>query len=281
MKPKVNDDIIDIIEVTRSRIEFCVLGRTPLVCNRMSQKTWQQLVAPSPRKTISERNLTMKHNPLAEYRASPYILSNPQAPTAIALMSTAFKGAMMTAALDLPGAKKAQIGRLCFVEGDMVGIYGVPQIYMAIVRMADINRTPDVRTRAILPKWACKVSVEFTLPMMQPQAVANLMAASGFTAGVGDGRPQKGKMSFGQYDIVNADNPEFLDIINTGGRLAQQAALAAPAAYDDETRELLEWYDQELIIRQKRGTAPKPRVEDEAINDEEVDFSEGGETAAI
>jgi hypothetical protein len=27
---------------------------------------------------------------------------------------------------------------------------------MTPVRSADMNRTPDVRTRAILPEWACK-----------------------------------------------------------------------------------------------------------------------------
>jgi hypothetical protein len=252
-------DIIDIIEVSHGYVEFCVLGKTPLVCNRMSQKATHELLLPRGRKTAAERSLTLKHNPIEEYRASPYVLSDNNSPTAIAIMATAFKGAMKTAALDLPGAKKAQIGRLVFVEGDMVPIYGVPQIFMAIVRSADMNRTPDVRTRAILPRWAAKIGVTYTQPLMRPQAVANLLAASGFTAGVGDGRPEKGAMNYGQFKIVDKENPEFLEVLHSGARAAQLAALQAPAAYDDETNDLLTWFDLELKNRQIRGVVDAPR----------------------
>jgi hypothetical protein len=202
-----------------------------------------------------ERATTLKHDPLTEYRSSPYLLSNEAAPTAIAILATAFKGAMKTAALDLPGAKKAQIGRLVYVEGDMVGIYGVPQLFMTTVRSADMNRTPDIRTRAILPQWACKLTVTFVQPLMRMQAVANLLGASGFTAGVGDGRPEKGAMSYGQFTIVDKDDPTFLEIVQNGGRAAQLAAIEAPSAYDDETMSLLAWFDTELKHRQLKGVA--------------------------
>src|SRR5665213_67509 len=214
MKPKTPaSDVVDIIEVSQGRAEFCILGNSPLICNRMSEKAKHELLIPRGRKTVTERAMTLKHNPLDEYRASPYLLSDDHAPTAIAVMATAFKGAMKTAALDLPGAKKAQIGRLVYVNGDMVGVYGVPQIFMATVRSADMNRTPDIRTRAILPRWACKLTVTFVQPLMRAQAVANLLAAAGFTAGVGDGRPEKGAMSYGQFQIVGKDDPAFVDII--------------------------------------------------------------------
>lgn len=44
------------------------------------------------------------------------------------MLSTSFKGAIRSAALDMPGAKKAQIGRLTYIAGDFVGIYGVPKL---------------------------------------------------------------------------------------------------------------------------------------------------------
>jgi hypothetical protein len=219
-KPAATGDesTLEIIEVHHGRIDFHILGKTPLVCNRMSQKALHELLLPKGRKTATERALTLKHNPIEEYRASPYILSDETAPTAIAVMATAFKGAMKTAALDLPGAKKAQIGRLVYVEGEMVSIFGVPQLHMAVVRSADMNRTPDVRTRAIIPEWACRLTVIFTEPLIRAQAVANLLGAAGFTAGIGDGRPEKGAMSFGQFRIVNADDEEYLRILEDGGR---------------------------------------------------------------
>lgn len=250
-----SSDIIEIIEVNQGRAEFCILGTTPLVLNRMSEKAKHELLMPRGRKTVVERATTLKHQPLEEYRASAHRLSDEAAPTYLAILATAFKGAMKTAALDLPGARKAQIGRLVYVESDYVGIYGVPQLFMAIVRSADMNKTPDVRTRAILPRWACRLVVQFVQPLMRAQAVANLLAAAGFTAGVGDGRPEKGAMSYGQFKIVAADDPEFLDVIRSGNRAAQQAAIVAPTCYDDETTELLEWFDVELGRRQLKGIA--------------------------
>jgi hypothetical protein len=248
-------DIVEIIEVSQGRVAFCILGSTPFVCNRMSEKAKRELLMPRGRKTVVERATTLKHSPIEEYRASAYRLSDEQAPTFLAVMATAFKNAMKTAALDLPGARKAQIGRLVYIEGDYVPIYGVPQLFMAITRSADMNKTPDVRTRAILPRWACRLTVSFVQPLMRAQAVANLLAASGFTAGVGDGRPEKGAMNYGQFKLVPDDDPEFLDIVNTGGREAQRAAISAPTAYDSETLDLLSWFDSEVQRRQLKGIA--------------------------
>jgi hypothetical protein len=126
---------------------------------------------------------------------------------------------------------------------------------MAIVRSADMNKTPDVRTRAIVPEWACQVRVTYVQPLIRAQAVANLLAAAGITIGVGDGRPEKGAMSYGQFRIADKDDADFKRIIKEGGRKAQQAALDSPVCYDDETTDLLSWFDGERAQRQLKGVA--------------------------
>jgi hypothetical protein len=219
----------------------------------MSEKAKHELLMPKGKKTATEKALSLKHMPIDEYRASAYTLKD--GPALLALMSTAFKGALRSAALDMPGAKKAQIGRLTYIEGDYVGIFGVPKLFMAIVRSADMNRTPDVRTRAIVPAWACSLRVTFVQPLIRAQAVANLLAAAGITIGVGDGRPEKGAMSYGQFRIADRDDPEFKRILKDGGRKAQQAGLDNPEPYDEETRELLTWFDDERAKRQLKGVA--------------------------
>jgi hypothetical protein len=248
-----DSEITDILKVTTGSFDCCLVGTSGLVLNRMSEKAKHELLMPKGRKTATERALSLKHIPIDEYRASAYTLK--EGPTLLALMSTAFKGALRSAALDMPGAKKAQIGRLTYIEGDMVGIYGVPKLFMAIVRSADMNKTPDVRTRAIVPQWACQLRVTFVQPLIRAQAVANLLAAAGITIGVGDGRPEKGAMSYGQFKIVDRDDPEFLAILKTGGRKAQLAALETPVCYDSETEELLTWFDDERAKRQLKGVA--------------------------
>lgn len=248
-KSKVDSEEVSIVEVTKKTLKMCILGTRPLILNRMSEKTWRELLLPRGKKNAAEKASTMKHSPLDEYRASAYKSSDDSDPTLLMLMSSAFKGAMKTAALDLPGTKKTQIGRLTWVEGDYVHIYGIPQIFMSITRSADMNRTPDVRTRAIVPQWAALVSVTYVSPLLRDTAVMNLIAAAGIQSGVGDWRQEKGSGNYGAFEPVSADNAEFNHILKTGGRAAQIEALESPCAYDDETEELLAWYDVEAKRR--------------------------------
>lgn len=246
---------VDILQVERGTFEVCVLGTSPIILNRMSEKAKRELLMPKGRKTAVDKATSLKHDPMEEYRASAYQLRTDDAPTLLAVLATSFKGAMATAALDLPGAKKAQIGRLTYVNGDYVPLYGIPQLFMSVTRSADMNKTPDIRTRAIVPQWACRLSVTYIKPLMRQQAVVNLLAAAGMSIGVGDWRPEKGKGNYGQFEIVGVDDPRFTAIIKAGGRKAQAKALDAPACYDDETSALLSWFDDERARRSLRGVA--------------------------
>src|ERR1044072_7423864 len=97
---------ISILEMRRTKMDFCVLGVTPLIQHRLVLKTaGRDLLVGSQKKTAVERASTAKHGPLRECRESPYTIRDPKAPTLIAGLSTWFKGAMKTAALDTPGAK--------------------------------------------------------------------------------------------------------------------------------------------------------------------------------
>lgn len=241
---------VNILEVTRGHMEFCILGTSPLIMNRMSQKVWFELLAPKGKKTAADKAANVKHDPIKEFRDSPYVIAEENSPTKLALMVTAFKRAMATAAMDLPGASKTQIGRLIYMPGEMQPVFGIPRVFMAVTRSSDIKRTPDVRTRAILPEWACRIEVTFTKPLLKEQGIANLLAAAGMASGVGDWRQEKGSGSFGSFKIVAEDNPDFRRIVNTQGRVAQQEALDFPEAYNEETAQMLSWFSVEM---KKRG----------------------------
>lgn len=246
---------IQILEVVKGTMEFCILGTSPLIMNRMSQKVWFELLAPKGKKTAVEKASSLKHDPIQEFRNSPYVIADEKAPTLLCILPTAFKRAMGTAALDTPGAKKAQIGRLVYIEGEQLPIYGIPKVFMAITRSADMNRTPDVRTRALLPEWACKLKVTFTKPILREQSIANLLAAAGFQSGVGDWRQEKGSGSYGSFKLVSEDDPDFMRILKTQGRKEQQEAMDNPVAHNDETEEMLAWFEVEIKRRGFKAAA--------------------------
>jgi hypothetical protein len=252
MAPKKQKDTqqsVDIKLVDKARTTFCIIGESPFVCNAMSAKVHQDLLFPPTKKNATEKATTLKHDPMAEFRRSAYRSHGNDQPTRVIFPAAGVKKAMASAALELPGVKKAQIGRLCWSVGDKISLYGVPQMWMTTVKQAGFPPTPDVRTRAILPEWATMVTVEYVTPNMTLKAVGNLLASAGVFIGLGDGRPEKGALSYGRFRVVNENDEDFQRIINEGGREAQDAAFAEPVMYDVETEELMEWFDSEVSRR--------------------------------
>lgn len=244
-----NTETLDFIEVTGARSGYYLLGQAPLLFNAMSEKVKHELMFPKGRKSAAERAMTLKHNPLEEYRNSCYYARDPNSPTLLVHKSVAFKRATMGAAVDIPGARKAQMGRLMYVIGDEVPIYGVPELHMSVTRSADMNRTPDIRTRAILPTWCAYIEIEYVEPILKGAVISKLLAAAGMTQGIGDWRVEKGSGNYGRFAIVAEDHPQVRLLMDAGGREAQREALDHPIAYDSETEALLSWYDAEVNRR--------------------------------
>jgi hypothetical protein len=245
---KAPETEISVIEVDRGIIDFCIVGTTPLIINRVSEKAKRELLLPKGRKNAAEKASSIKHDPITEYRNSPYTSKDPKSPTLLLLPSLSFKGAICAAALRMPGTNKTEIGQLTYVEGEYVPVWGAPKLFMSIVRSADINKTPDVRTRLIVPKWASKVSVSYIKPILREQPIVNLLSGAGMFIGVGDYRSEKGKGNYGAFRICTMDDPEFRQILKIG-RADQVKALADPRCYDDETEELLSWFNAETKLR--------------------------------
>ena len=142
------------------------------------------------------------------------------------------------------------MGRLSYVEGEKVPIYGIPKLFMTPVRNSGMNRAPDIRTRAIIAEWAAFVPIRYTTPMLNFRTVSTLFQAAGVICGVGDWRPEKGSGNFGTFEVVDQDDPEFLRIVKEGGRKAQEAAMKRADPYDAETEELLTWFEDEAKARE-------------------------------
>ncbi len=239
----------EIVAVERRKIDYYIVGESPLICHAMSAKVQHELLLPAEKsRKKADRALRLKHDPAHEYRNSVHLAPD-DAPTHIAGLPTWFKNCIKSAALDVPGATKAQIGRLVYVEGTTIPIYGVPYMHMAIVRCADMNKTPDVRTRAILPEWCCKLTVEFASPLIKEGDITRLFGAGGIMGGVGDWRPQKGNGDYGRFRLVPPGDKDWKRIAKQG-RAAQEAALVTPTPFDAEARKLFEWFNGEIESRE-------------------------------
>jgi len=249
---------ISIPFVAEKELVVCLLG-TNLLMNRQSEKIKRELLYPARKKNAAERATTLKHDPLQEYRASVYRDRAEDPPTRLIMPAGAFKKAIASAALDIPGASKAQVGRLVRPVVKDVSVYGIPQLSMMGVRQAGINKTPDIRTRAILPVWACELTLSYPTPLITERVVVSLLTAAGIYIGVGDGRPEKGSsLSCGCFKVVAHTDPQYLAVLASGGVGPQEQALEEPEFYDSETEELYRWFYEELERREQAPAEEAP-----------------------
>ena len=260
MKSKAPTDKSDEIQIEQLNVvtySGVLIGESPLILNAMSEKTRHELLYPSKENKRKSGNL--KHDPLEEYRSSVYRLEA-DAPTLLAFPASGIKRSIMSAALDAKNTSKAQIGRLVWVKGTYLPVYGTPQIFMAPVRSADMNKTLDIRTRCILPKWAIPFEIQFVGDVLNSTSVINLLGRAGLTIGIGDWRSEKGSGTYGQFKVAPLSDSEAKAIMKQA-RTTQDFGMKSPSFFNSETQTLYKWF---VETREVRGTKQNTKDKREA-----------------
>ena len=98
-------------------------------------------------------------------------------------------------------------------------------------------------------QWGTILTIEFVSKLITQSSVLALLVGAGQMAGVGDYRPQKGKGTHGQFEVVDVDDPRLEEVMKYD-RAYQVAAMEAAEPFDQRSAELLDWYVEE---RQARG----------------------------
>lgn len=247
---KAEAGTLHIDALKQGRVKLRMIGNTPLYFNAMSAKAKRSLLIGGAKKTAAERK-AIKHDPEQEFRDSAYRKRDGE--TLLCFPAPGVKGAMATAALETPGVTKTSVQRLIFLPQQKIQIWGKPYLKMDVVRSADMNKTPDVRTRAFLPRWVAEVDIAYVTPTLSAHSIVSLLQNAGVIVGIGDFRQEKGRGSFGTFSVAGDDLGElqgYWDEVTAEARDVQQAALDNPEFYDDETAELMEMLLEE---REKRS----------------------------
>lgn len=269
--------------LVEARNLFWIKGTSPFVFNAIPEKARQQLLVGGRKASKAELGVRLKHDPTSEFRSSVYRFKDNTHQTRLWFPANAPKLAMATMALDLgpaaPGLTKSVVGRLVRCLGTEMPIFGIPELFMTMVKTAGMNRVPDARTRAMVKYWCAPVEVAWPESVIPFQSLANLLGNSGSYIGLGDGRQEKGKLSYGSFEVVNEDDPDVQILINSAGRDAQDAALANPQFATAESEEMYRIWQEGVDARQKQFSRKTTTTEDiddfDADDDAEVDVFAG------
>lgn len=260
MKEKdLKERSITPVQIKVGVVQVVLIGTMPLVMNKKSMAVRCQLLSPRLSKNKVERETTVRHDPLQEFRSSVYYhkIGGPGQPL-LGFPSVAVKKSMAFAALDVPGAKKAQIGRLCWVDGPTAPFFGIPELGISSVILAGMSKAPDERTRAFFKEWVIPVTIKFVVPLLNATSIHDLLAAAGIINGLGDWRQQLGSGSHGQFRIMQDSKEDlayFDRIVETGGSGPQKAALKNPSFYDEESEFLFRDWERNTSVRGLAGVA--------------------------
>lgn len=247
---KAEAGTLQIDALKQGRVTLRIIGTTPLYFNAMSVKAKRTLLIGGGKKTAAEKR-ELKHDPEQEFRDSVY--RQREGETLLCFPAPGVKGAMSTAALETPGVTKSSVQRLIFLPQQKISVWGKPYLKMDVVRSADMNKTPDVRTRAYLPRWCAEVDIAFVTPTLSVHSVVSLLSNAGVIVGIGDFRQEKGRGSFGTFAVAGDDLGEWADDwaeITAEARDVQQAAFDMPEVADDDTADLM---DMLMDERQRRA----------------------------
>ena len=250
MPVKTQNTTMEIHALKQGRIKLRMISQTPMYFNSMGAKAWRDLLVGGGKKTAAQKK-DIKHNPEQEFRDSVYKKSTGD--TYLCFPAAGVKGAMSTAALETAGITKSSVQRLIFLPESHIQIWGKPYMKMDIVRSADMNKTPDVRTRAFLPNWCAEVEIRFVTPTLSSHSIVSLLQNAGQIVGIGDFRQEKGRGGFGTFSVAGSedmgDMQEIWDEITQEGRDIQEAAMNEPECFDDQTAELMEFLQEERLRR--------------------------------
>jgi hypothetical protein len=247
---KAETGTLQIDALKQGRIRLRLIGTTPMYMNSMSIKAKRDLLLGGGKKTAAQKK-ELKHDPESEFRASAH--TKREGDTFLCFPAPGVKSAMATAALETAGVTKSSVQRLIFLPQQKIQVWGKPYLKMDVVRSADMNRTPDVRTRCYLPRWVAEVDIAYTMPTLSAHAIISLLANAGAIVGLGDFRQEKGRGSYGTFAVAGDELGDWADYwseITQEGRAVQQAAMDNPECADDDTLELMDILNEE---RQRRA----------------------------
>jgi len=204
----MSDATINIQRIEATRIRVPIIGTSPLIVHRFSEKAKRQMLDNMQgRKSPKEAK-----DPHAEYEACFYRMKSG---TAYGFPCTAFKLATVGAARFYSSVKMTELRQFMFFHGEpgedglpLVEIHGEPEMREDVVTVG--RGGSDLRYRPQFLEWSTTLEVTFVTSALTRDSVLSLIDAGGMGVGVGEWRPER-RGEFGTYAIDDSRTIEVME----------------------------------------------------------------------
>lgn len=201
---------IQIDRIAAETMIVPILGTTPLIVHRFSEKSKLQMLNAMTGKVTPKTN----KDPQAEYEAAFYRLKDDTYGFPVTAFKKATVGAARFYGKDVP---MTAVRQFTFFRGELgqdgqelarIEYSNPPHMREDVVRVN--NGGTDLRYRPEFPEWTAKLTVIYVTSALTRGSVLSLIDAGGMGVGVGEWRPEKGGIC-GTYRV---DPTRDLEVIS-------------------------------------------------------------------
>ncbi len=211
-------------------LQITVIGDSPLVSNRFSEKARQQMLDKQRGKAAQKKGPKI---PEDDFKGSLY--EHPEG--GYGFKAAAFKLAAVSAVRNVSGLTMTLARGAFHTIGTWAPTYGEqliliegsePRMREDMVRVA--NGAADIRFRGEFWPWMATVNVRFNADVLSVEQITNLFNVAGFAVGIGEQRPERGG-SWGMFHV--ADQAE-MGALHDGTSLEEIILAYEVAALEEE-----------------------------------------------
>jgi hypothetical protein len=203
-KPEVKEVTQERFTIPRPRLAVLVVkivGLTPLIMNRMTNKAREQIAEGQ-----EEKKTPKKRQPRTPHQ--DFLNSMHRHGKHYAFPASAFKKVMVNACgLFDKSVAKTFLRATVFVSGDLtpefVQITGTkPHMREDVVRRPPRIGKADIAYRGQFDEWGCTLTIRFLEGFITKEMILNLLAFGGISFGIGEMRPSSESCtSYGQFEL--------------------------------------------------------------------------------
>jgi hypothetical protein len=200
VQPSAPNGAITIPPLTIQRLQLGVVGDSPLIMHRWSEKAKAIMLGRMMKKAKAAK---AARDPEADFYESMYILQDNKQRDLTKMVfgfpSVGFKSALVDAASFVDGITKVAVRGALHLVGEYVIINGLPTMREDTVRVG--MGAADLRYRGEFRDWSATLDVALNPSVLSAEQIAHLANLAGFAVGVGEWRPQRDGQ-FGRFHVV-------------------------------------------------------------------------------
>lgn len=190
---------VEVVDFAIREVTIPIVGISPLIVHAWSEKSKRMIADKQAGKAKNK-----KHEPrIAEEEMEQAKHHSPEGWEGFP--AAGFKAAMIRGA-KIIGMVMKDTQTSFFIKADceetqLVRIHGDARMRTDMVRVG--MGSSDIRYRPEYPTWYAELTIEFNSGVISLDQIFQLVKAAGYSCGIGEMRPEKGKFNFGRFKLAS------------------------------------------------------------------------------